>query len=109
MFVVAGAMHFVTPKSYVAMMPRYLPAHRELVYANGFAEIAGADWVSCTHHPHLGGTLADRDPARCVPRERQHGTQSRRYEVHVPGGRRALLARLPLQALLVAWVRAAGR
>ena len=36
-FVMAGAMHFVVPKSYMAMMPRYLPAHRELVYASGVA------------------------------------------------------------------------
>jgi len=41
LFVVTGTLHFVTPKTYIAMMPRYLPAHRELVYASGVAEIAG--------------------------------------------------------------------
>jgi hypothetical protein len=29
LFVITGALHFVVPKSYMAMMPRYLPAHRE--------------------------------------------------------------------------------
>ena len=41
LFIVAGALHFAFPKSYEAMMPGYLPAHRELVYVSGIAEIAG--------------------------------------------------------------------
>src|SRR2546421_13021048 len=40
-FSVAGAMHFLRPGAYMAIMPDYLPAHRELVYASGAAEIAG--------------------------------------------------------------------
>lgn len=37
----AGAMHFAIPKQYEAIMPDWLPAHRELVAASGVAEIAG--------------------------------------------------------------------
>lgn len=40
-FVVAGALHFVVPAFYLAMMPPWVPAHRELVIASGIAEIAG--------------------------------------------------------------------
>ena len=40
-FILAGVLHFVIPKTYEAIMPEYLPAHRELVYASGVAEIAG--------------------------------------------------------------------
>src|SRR3954464_15664665 len=40
-FVSAGVLHFLRPRVYEAIMPRYLPAHRELVYASGLAEIAG--------------------------------------------------------------------
>jgi len=32
-----------------------------------------------------------------------------RYAQHVPGGEAALIARLPLQAALIAWVRAAAQ
>jgi uncharacterized membrane protein len=32
-----------------------------------------------------------------------------RWEHKVPGGRPALLARIPLQGVLIAWARAAGR
>jgi uncharacterized membrane protein len=39
-YVVAGVNHFLNPDFYVAIMPPYLPAHLELVYLSGVAEIA---------------------------------------------------------------------
>jgi uncharacterized membrane protein len=39
--VVAGLNHFLSPETYLAMMPDALPAHRELVYISGVAEMAG--------------------------------------------------------------------
>ena len=41
LFVVAGALHFKQTRWYLSIMPDYLPAHRELVYASGAAEMAG--------------------------------------------------------------------
>jgi uncharacterized membrane protein len=40
-YVFAGGMHFLRPRDYQAIMPDYIPAHRELVYASGVAEILG--------------------------------------------------------------------
>lgn len=40
-FVLAGVLHFVIPDFYLAMMPPWLPAHRELVALSGVAEILG--------------------------------------------------------------------
>ncbi|MFN2316741.1 MAG: hypothetical protein ABR551_00390 [Gemmatimonadales bacterium] len=40
-FILAGAMHFVTPGFYLAMMPPWLPRPEMLVAASGVAEIAG--------------------------------------------------------------------
>lgn len=40
MYVVAGIMHFIKPKMYLRIMPRYLPNHKFLVALSGFAEIA---------------------------------------------------------------------
>ena len=40
-FIAAGINHFVNPDIYVAIMPRYLPAHLELVYLSGLFEILG--------------------------------------------------------------------
>ena len=39
MYIVAGMMHFIKPSIYMRIMPRYLPAHKQLVYASGAAEV----------------------------------------------------------------------
>ncbi|MGB5942993.1 MAG: hypothetical protein WBG71_08935 [Leeuwenhoekiella sp.] len=39
MYIVAGIMHFVKPTACMRIMPRYLPAHKTLVYLSGLAEI----------------------------------------------------------------------
>lgn len=39
MYLLAGIMHFVYPKAYLRIMPRYLPNHKGLVFWSGIAEI----------------------------------------------------------------------
>ena len=39
LYCVAGLMHFIKPKAFMRVMPRYLPNHRLLVYLSGVAEI----------------------------------------------------------------------
>lgn len=39
MYVFTGIMHFIKPKAYQRIMPRYLPNHRALVFWSGVAEI----------------------------------------------------------------------
>ena len=39
MYFFAGIMHFVKPKAYLRIMPRYLPQHKILVFLSGIAEI----------------------------------------------------------------------
>lgn len=109
-YVFAGVMHFVAPKIYEQIMPRWLPAHRELVYASGVAEIVGG--VALMHPSRevrrFGGwweaaTMVGVFPANC--------DMAINYEKYpkVPGGRTGLIARLPLQVLFVAWALAAAR
>jgi uncharacterized membrane protein len=40
-FIGAGALHFIVPGVYEAVMPPYLPLHRELVLLSGLLEILG--------------------------------------------------------------------
>ena len=54
-------------------MPRYLPAHRELVYASGVAEIAGGAGRAAPAHAPSGGLVADRHARRRLPRQRRDG------------------------------------
>ena len=44
-FLAAGALHFIKPRPYESIMPEALPAHRELVYLSGVAEMAGGAGV----------------------------------------------------------------
>ncbi|MEM7486879.1 MAG: MauE/DoxX family redox-associated membrane protein [Bacteroidota bacterium] len=39
MYVFAGIMHFIYPKAYLRIMPKYLPNHKLLVLLSGLAEI----------------------------------------------------------------------
>jgi uncharacterized membrane protein len=41
LFIAAGALHFLIPQFYVAIVPPYLPAPLALVYISGFFEILG--------------------------------------------------------------------
>lgn len=39
LYIFAGLMHFIKPKTYLRIMPRYLPYPRFLVFLSGFIEI----------------------------------------------------------------------
>lgn len=41
LFIVAGALHFVVPRFYLAIMPAYLPSPLALVYLSGAIEVLG--------------------------------------------------------------------
>lgn len=40
LFILAGLSHFLQPRIYLTIMPDYLPAHKALVAASGYVEIA---------------------------------------------------------------------
>ena len=44
-FLLAGLMHFLRPRPYVAIVPDVLPRKREIVFASGVAEMAGGAGV----------------------------------------------------------------
>lgn len=106
-FVFAGIMHFVIPRQYQAIVPDYLPAHRELVVASGLAEIAGGMGVM---HPRTRRAASWWSVATLIavfPANLHMALHPDRYKV--PGGRPALYLRLPVQLLFIGWALAAGR
>lgn len=106
-FVFAGVMHFVKPRWYERIMPPYVPAHRELVYASGVAEIAGG---LATLHPatRRAGSLWSIATLLAVYPANVHMALNAEDFDDVPGGEATLWARLPVQALFIAWAYAAG-
>ncbi len=109
-FVFAGAMHFIAPRPYRAIVPRWVPAPEATVAVSGVAEIAGGV-----------GLMAARGTARrwagrwlvatlvaVFPANIEMALHPERYP-KVPGGQTALWARLPLQAVFIAWVLGAAQ
>jgi uncharacterized membrane protein len=100
--VVAGVGHFISPDVYVAMMPSALPAKLALVYLSGVAEIAGGLGLilPATRRAAAWGLIALF--LAVLPANINMAVH------HLPIGERVvapwiLWARLPLQAVLVAW------
>lgn len=100
--VVAGINHFVSPATYVGMMPAALPAHEALVYASGIAEILGGLGLILPATRRLAAwgliaLLVAVFPANLnmALNELPLGTST------VPTW--ALWARLPLQIVMIAW------
>jgi uncharacterized membrane protein len=108
LFVFTGTMHFVIPKVYESIMPDYLPAHRQLVYASGVAEIAGGLGAMNERTKRAASWLNIATLLAVFPANLNMALHPERYP-DVPGGRTSLLMRLPGQALLIAWAYAAGR
>ena len=107
-FTFAGVMHFVIPRTYEAIVPDGLPASRRaIVYASGVAEIAGGLAVLHPRTRRFGSRFSIATLLAVFPANVQMALHPERYPV--PGGRTSLYARLPVQALFIAWARAAGR
>jgi uncharacterized membrane protein len=110
-FVFAGVMHFAIPKTYQAIVPDYLPAHRELVYASGVAEIAGGAGLMCPDAKarRWAGWWLIATLIAVFPANVHMAVNPERYAKGMPGGRASLIARLPFQIVFIGWVRAAMR
>ena len=100
-WIAAGVNHFVNPRFYESIMPDYLPAHSELVFWSGVAEVVGGVAVifERTRNPFarwwILGVLAAVYPANI-----HMALNPDRY----PGvPELALWARLPLQFVAAWW------
>jgi uncharacterized membrane protein len=100
-FLAAGALHFVRPRVYESIMPRYLPAHRELVYASGVAEMAGGAGVLMAPTARPAGWWLIATLLAVFPANVEMATHPERFE-KIPES--LLWARLPLQAVFIAWI-----
>jgi uncharacterized membrane protein len=100
-FLVAGLLHFLRPKPYVAIVPEALPRKRELVYVSGVAELAGGAGVLPERTRRVAGWWLIATLAAVFPANVNMAVNADRHS-GIP--RWALWVRLPLQGLLIAWV-----
>jgi uncharacterized membrane protein len=106
-FIAAGVLHFVKPKAYEQIVPTYLPAPEALVYLSGVAEIGGGLGLILPVTRKRAGWWLVATLLGVFPANLHMAQHPERYP-KVPGGGTALKARLPLQAVLIAWVISAS-
>ena len=106
-FVIAGALHFVKPQTYKSIMPPYLPAPDALVFLSGVAEVGGGLGLMLRPTRRRAGWWLIATLVAVFPANLHMAMNPDRYP-KVPGGENALKLRLPLQALLIAWVLSAN-
>jgi uncharacterized membrane protein len=110
-FTFMGTMHFVIPRSFEAIMPPGLPAHREAVIVSGVAEIVGGVAVTNRRTRRFArwwllGLLVAVFPANIHLAINPEQVKGLDLDT-VP--RWILWARLPLQPLAMLWVWRATR
>ena len=103
LFTFAGVMHFVIPASYARIVPPWLPSPLLLVYVSGVAEIAGGVGLLIPRVRRAAGIglvllLLAVWPAnlQMLLNERAAGASALWQAL--------LVARLPLQLAVIAWV-----
>jgi uncharacterized membrane protein len=100
-FVIAGTLHFLRPRPYVAIVPDALPRKREIVYVSGVAEIVGGAAVLAAPTRRGAGWWLIATLIAIFPANVNMAVNADRFRA-IP--RSLLWARLPVQGLLMAWV-----
>ncbi len=98
-----GILHFSRPKFFLAMMPPWIPMHKEAVAVSGVAEIVGGaamlpDATARLAGPWLTALLLAVFPAN-IHMAIDRGQVERMAKAGIP--RWALYARLPLQPIFI--------
>lgn len=89
-------------------MPPYVPAPEVMVYASGVAEIAGGAGMIAARSRRIAGWWLIATLVAIFPANVHMALHPDEYP-QVPGGAVSLWARLPFQAVFIAWVLDAMR
>jgi uncharacterized membrane protein len=100
-FLLAGLLHFLRPRTYESIMPDELPAHRELVYASGVAEMLGGAGVLSGRTARPAGLWLVATMLGVFPANVNMAVRAERYR-RIPEP--LLWARLPVQGLILYWI-----
>ena len=106
-FVVSGVVHLVRPQTFYPLMPRWVPAHREVVVGSGVAELACAAGLTFPRTRRAAGVasavlLVGVYPGNVKMAVDSLGTDNTALKV-------GAFARLPLQLPMIRAVLRAGR
>ena len=100
-FTVSGILHFVTPRTYEAIVPKPLPRKRELVQVSGVAEIACAGLMLHPRTRRVGGLVSAGLLAAVFPANVQMTIDSARDSRKPWWFTLGTVVRLPLQLPMI--------
>ncbi|MBJ7529727.1 MAG: DoxX family protein [Nocardioides sp.] len=98
-FVTSGVVHLVRPQTFEPLMPAWVPAHREVIWGSGVAELACAAGMAVPATRRAAGWASAALLVGVFPGNVTMAADARRSRSAVL--RAGTLARLPLQAELV--------
>jgi uncharacterized membrane protein len=98
--IAAGLNHFFNPRFYTQIMPPYLPLHLELVYVSGLMEVLGGVLLLVPATRTVGAWVLVATFVLVFPANLHMALNTQQFS-SIPAW--LLWARLPLQALLIAW------
>jgi uncharacterized membrane protein len=105
---VTGSLHFLTPRPFVAIVPRRLPGRRGLVQLSGAVELACAAGLAVRSTRRLAGWVVTVLFVAVFPANVQMALDAQR-KPRSTAYRAATWLRLPVQLPLVLWARAVAR
>lgn len=108
LFTASGIAHFVKPGPFERIVPKALPAKRELVYASGVAELAAAGLLASRKTRPWGGRLSLAILVGVFPANVQMALSVWRSDRTSLAFKIGTLVRLPLQWPLIAIARRAA-
>jgi uncharacterized membrane protein len=98
-----GVAHFVTPEPFMKIVPKWLPAPKALVYVSGACEVAGGLGLLWEPTRALAAWGLVALFVAVFPANVNQATNAISFNDAKPIPRAALWARLPFQALFIAW------
>ncbi|WGL53750.1 hypothetical protein P5P86_07940 [Nocardioides sp. BP30] len=106
-FTVSGIVHLVKPEVFKPLIPRQLPAHREIIVASGVAELVCAAGLALPATRRWAGYASAALLVGVFPGNVKMALDARRRGT--PARQAATVARLPLQLPLIRGALRAGR
>ena len=106
-FLVSGTVHLVRPTVYEPLMPRWVPAHREVILGSGVAEIVCALGMLLPPTRRLAGLASAALLVGVFPGNVKMALDASR--TGSTAWKAATLARLPVQLPLIRGALRAGR
>ena len=108
-FVASGTVHLVKPEVFEPLMPSWVPAHREVIFGSGVAELLCALGLLLPPTRRVAGLASAALLVGVFPGNVTMAVRSHRGARHWSRNPVVAWARLPLQVPLVAWALAVSR